>query len=193
MVNLTKHLFSIVTSFPFLNHAIRYGWGCFSHYKPTFSTISLETIFSQLPPSLITWHTFPPKVHLVLKMLVRSHEFLELFAGVSFFSGMIIDLLIMRFSPMFGEASFSSYFVCIKFTLVCPPCIIFGMLQFKHSKALCPSSLHLNKRKGLLWFFHHFLLPYPHPLWKPFPLSGFWDSCWVSIALLKPKDESPLP
>lgn len=62
----------ISLSLPLWNQEIFSGWGCFSFFN--LSTISLATIFSQLPPSIMTLHTFPPEVHRVPQMLVRNQS-----------------------------------------------------------------------------------------------------------------------
>lgn len=72
MEKVTKHLLSTSTSFPFKNHEILVGCGCFSNFSLNLSTISSDTIFSQLPPKMMTLQTFPPAVHRVLKILVLN-------------------------------------------------------------------------------------------------------------------------
>ena len=72
----TKYCCTTSTSPPFVNQAIQYGFGCGSTSKLSFVTISLETRFSQLPPSTITFQSLPCEEHLVLIILFLCNRFL---------------------------------------------------------------------------------------------------------------------
>ena len=68
-LNGTFTLCAILMEPQLFSHCTWYGWGCFSNFNPSLSTISLLARLWQLPPSMITLHTFPPILALVWNRL----------------------------------------------------------------------------------------------------------------------------